>query len=111
MATANLQEKANYTRLSRLLVDKGTEALRNALHTVHPPSSLPTVLTTNRTRLLKLKPRIVNDHHWNLLFPLSGNPPDSKTFDITLLSILLRNICNLTAPTTGWNSLPRPGRG
>ena len=42
----------------------------------------------------------------DLLFPPSGNPPDSKTFDITLLTVLLRNICGLHPPATGWNTMP-----
>ena len=30
----------------------------------------------------------------------------SDQFDITLLVVLLRNICGLTPPTLGWNALP-----
>ena len=29
-----------------------------------------------------------------------------RDFDITLLMVLLRNICGLTPPTTGWDALP-----
>ncbi len=106
MASINLQEKANFTRLSRLLVDKGNEALRNTLDTIHYPANLPAVLNANRTSLLKLKPRLINDIQWDLLFPPSGNPPDSKTFDVTLITVLLRNICGLLPPATGWNTMP-----
>ena len=42
----------------------------------------------------------------NKLYPPGGAAPDSKTFDITLLFVLLRNICDLTAPATGWDALP-----
>ncbi|XP_028402096.1 uncharacterized protein LOC114525086 [Dendronephthya gigantea] len=104
MASDELQEKANFTRLSRLLVDKGTEALRNTFDTIHPPVSLPGVLAANKTSLQKLKPRVINNSQWDLLFPPSGNPPDSKTFDVTLLTVLLRNICGF-APT-GWSVMP-----
>jgi hypothetical protein len=38
------------------------------------------------------------------LFPPSGNPPDSKAFDVTLLTVLFRNICGL--PSTGWGVMP-----
>ena len=106
MASLNLQEKANFTRLSRLLVDKGCEALRMTFDAIHPPASLTTVLNANRRVLLKLKPRVINFTQWNSLFPPSGNPPDSKTFDITLLTVLLRNICGLHSPATGWNTMP-----
>ncbi len=104
MASVDIQEKANFTRLSRLLVDKGTEALRNTFDGIHPPSNLPAVLTANRISLLKLKPRVINDSQWDLLYPPSGNPPDSKTFDVTLLTVLFRNICGL--PKTGWGATP-----
>ena len=106
MASDVLQEKENFTRLSRLLVDKGTEALRNIFDVIHPPANLQAVLNGARKSLLKLKFKVINDSQWNLLFPPSGNPPDSKTFDVTLLTILLWNICSFTPPTTGWNVMP-----
>ena len=106
MASVNLQEKANFTRLSRLLVDKGTEALRTTLDAIHTPGNLPAVLNANKLSLLKLKPRIINNIQWDLLFPPSGNPPDSKNFDVTLVIVLLRNICGLPPPATGWNTMP-----
>ena len=104
MASVDLHEKANFIRLSRLLVDKGTEALRNTFHGIHPAASLSAVLTSNKPSLLKLKPRVITDSQWDLLFPPSGNPPDSKTFDVTLLTALFRNICGL--PKAGWGAMP-----
>ena len=104
MASVTLQEKANFTRLSRLLVDKGSEALRVILHAKH--ANLPAVINTNKATLQRLKPRVINDTQWDLLFPPSGNPPDSETFDVTLLTILLRNLSGLPPPATGWNTMP-----
>ncbi|XP_028402115.1 E3 ubiquitin-protein ligase DZIP3-like [Dendronephthya gigantea] len=104
MASVDLQESANFIRFSKLLVDKGTEALRNTFDTIHPPVSQPGVLAANKTSLQKLKPRVINNSQWDLLFPPSGNPQDSKTFDITLLTVLLRNICGF--PSTGWSVMP-----
>ena len=101
MASADLQEKANFTRLSRLLVDKGTEALRNTFDGIHPPASLPAVLNANKTSVLRLKPRVINNSQWNLLYPPSGDPPDVKTFDVTLLTVLFRNLCGFSK--TGWS--------
>ncbi|KAJ7369392.1 hypothetical protein OS493_039401, partial [Desmophyllum pertusum] len=43
---------------------------------------------------------------WKKLFPASGDPPDSETFHITLLHLLLREICLLTMPSTGWHNMP-----
>ena len=104
MASVDLQEKANFTRLSRLLVDKGTEALRKTFDGIHRPASLPAVLNANKTSLLRLKPRVINNSQWNLLYPPSGDPPDVKTFDVTLLTVLFRNICGF--PKTGWSVAP-----
>ena len=106
MASLNLQEKANFTRLTRLLVDKGCEALRKTFDSINPPASLKTILNAQKSTLLKLPKGIISDIQWDLLFPSSGNPPDSKTFDITLLTVLLRNICGLHPPSTGWNDMP-----
>ena len=106
MTSFNLEENANFTRLNRLLVDKGTEALRINLDGIHPPAALPAVLNANKGKLLKLKPRVINDSQWDLLFPPSGNPPDSRKFDVSLLTILFRNICMLPAPATRWDKMP-----
>ena len=99
-AYAVSEEKTNGTRLARLLVDVGTHVLRKVLHSVHPPATLQQELNNNRP---KLKRYVKFDEQWETLFPTSGDPPDSKTFDITLLHLLLREICYLTAPPTGWN--------
>ena len=50
--------------------------------------------------------RVLNISQWDKLYPPEGAAPDSKTFDITLLFVLLRNICGLTAPATGLDALP-----
>ena len=102
------QAKANYSRICRLLVDKGGDALRSAFHVKHPPSTLATVLKANKPALKKIRYSVINPSQWSLLFPTSG-APDSKNFDITLLTILLRNICGLSSPTAGWNVMPPVG--
>ena len=106
MASVDLQEKANFTRLTRLLIDKGTEALKNEFDAIHPPVNLQAVLAGKRAFLLYLnkKRRVISHPQWDLLFPPSGSPPDSKTFDVTLLTVLFRNICGL--PKTGWDAMP-----
>ena len=104
-----LQARANFFRMCRLLVDKGGEALRVALrvtlHALHPPPpNLATVLNANKHVLQKIK--VINSSQWNLLFPTSGAAPDSNNFDVSLLTILLRNICRLSPPATGWDVMP-----
>ena len=103
-----LQAKANYSRICQLLVDKGGDALRSAFHVIHPPSTLAAVFNSQISVLNKLQHRVITPSQWDLLFPASSRP-DSNKFDITLLTILLRNICGLSAPTTGWNVMPPTG--
>ena len=100
-----LQAKANYSRVCHLLVDKGGDVLRHALHVVHPPSTLAAVLNANKRTLSKVRYSVINPAQWELLFPATGLP-DSNNFDITLLTILLRNICGLASPAAGWNVMP-----
>ena len=100
-----VQCKANYSRVCQLLVDKGGDALRAALHVVHPPSTLAGVLNANKSVLKKIRYSVINPSQWNLLYPVSGTP-DSRNFDVTLLTILLRNICGLPSPPAGWNVMP-----
>jgi WD40 repeat protein len=101
-----LNDQANGERFSRLLVNKGTQALRAGFDVIHPPSTLAAALNTNKENLEKLrKKKVIYPSQWKLLYPSSG-PPDSKNFDVTLLTVLLRNICGLARPASGWDALP-----
>ena len=101
-----LQAKDNFFRVCQLLVDKGGDALRVTFHKIHPPPTLAAKLNAYKPVLQKMK--VINPSQLNLLFPTSGMP-DSNNFDITLLTILLRNICGLTKPGTGWDVMPPAG--
>jgi WD40 repeat protein len=100
-----LNDQANGARLSRLLVNKGTQALRAAFDFVYPPSTLAAALHKNKAILQKLRYKVINPSQWKLLYPSPG-PPDSQNFDVTLLTVLLRNICGLARPALGWDALP-----
>ena len=102
------EEKTNGTRLARLLVDGGTHVLRKFLDSVYPePKLLANGLNKNSVKFQNLKSkRVISDHQWEKLFPPSGLPPDSKEFDITLLHLLIREICYLPVPLTGWHKMP-----
>lgn len=93
--------------MSRLLIEGGTTALRNVFDGFHPPTSLAASLYTNYAILNNLsRRRILNRPQWDKLFPPGGAAPDSNTFDITLLFLLLTNICGLSPPRSGWNIKP-----
>ena len=106
---ASSVEKTNGAKLSRLLIDGGTTVLRNVFNGYHPPASLSAALNTNYFTLKNLlKRKILHKPQWDLLFPPSGAPPDTQTFDITLLFLLLTNICGLSPPLSGWHTKPIP---
>ena len=54
---SSTKETTNYARLCRLLVDVGTQALRDTFDAIHPPTNLHTILTVNKTILQSLKTR------------------------------------------------------
>ena len=110
LSLASSVEKTNGAKLSRLLIDGGTTALRNEFDKHHPPANLAADLNASYSILNDLlRRRVLNNHQWNKLFPPGGTPPDSNTFDITLLFLLLTNICGLFPPPTGWHRKPTPG--
>ena len=104
---ASSVEKANGAKLSRLLIDGGTTVLRKIFDGHHPPANLIIDLNANYPILNNLlRRRVLNGHQWDKLFPPGGVPPDSNTFDITLLFLLLTKICGLTPPPSGWHTKP-----
>ena len=107
------KEGTNYARLCRLLVDVGTQALRDTFDRIHSPSTLDVTFASPpaHTTLQSLrKRRILNPSQWGKLYPTIPSSVSSSNFDITLLILLLRNICHLSPPvsTGNWDALP-PG--
>ena len=102
------EEKTNGTKLLRLVIDGGTTVLREYLMKSACPT-LQDVLLKHKGRLAylkSLKKNILTDDQWKKLFPSSGVPPNPLTFDISLLHLLLREVCGLTAPAKGWHEMP-----
>ena len=104
---ASSVEKTNGAKLSRLLIDGGTTVLRNVFDSYHPPANLAAGLNASYVILANLfKRKVLHKPQWDLLFPPGGATPDSQTFDITLLFLLLSNICGLSPPLSGWHKPP-----
>ena len=97
--------KANFQRLARLLISGGTTLLREIFDQLCPPSNLPTILKYPATEK-QLKAAKLTKPQWDCLYPSPGVYGKSEDFDVTLLFRLLRTICNLTPPATGWDALP-----
>ena len=106
------KKTTNYARLCRLLVDGGTKALRYTFDKFHSPANLFNVLKAGSAKHSTLqslrKKKIINATQWGKLYPSPPSTVTSEDFDITLLMVMLRNICGLTAPATthSWDSLP-----
>ena len=105
--------KANGTRLNQLIFDVGTKTVRKYFDSKVPPANLTAKLTNQQAKLKHLHAiKVIKDEQMNLLFPPAGMPPTtSKDYDITLLFILLRNICGLHPPAsidggTSWDKKP-----
>ena len=108
---ASSVEKTNGNKLSRLLIDGGTTVLRNIFDYYHPPANLAANLSSRHIHpiLTRLRHRnILNGIQWDKLFPPpGGGTPNSINFDITLLFLLLTNICGLSPPPSGsWHKMP-----
>ena len=98
-------EKANFQRLARLLMCGGLILLREVFDSIHSPANLPAVLSHPATVRLLNGARLTRAER-DRLYPPSGGYGTSRDFDTTLLFRLLRAICNLTPPLTGWDCLP-----
>ena len=104
---ASSLEKTNGAKLSRLLIDGGTMVLRKIFDGYHPPANLQANLNANYRTLNNLLTRkVLHRPQWDLLFPRNGATPDSNTFDISLLFLLLNSICGLSPPPSGWHTKP-----
>ena len=107
---SQLHKEANYFKICRLLIGKGGNAFRGVVQTSingPPLSTLDSFLNSNKSSLnnVRSKPRVIIPTQWDMLFPPSGSP-HLNNFDITLLTILLRNICGLPSPVAGWDAKP-----
>lgn len=106
---ASSVEKTNHIMLIRLVSEGGTKVLKKIFDRFHPPSNLLANLKANIWILKNLfMKKVLHIPQWKLLFPSDGSTPDSRTFDIMLLFLLLRNICGLSPPPTGWCVKPVP---
>ncbi|XP_046858613.1 uncharacterized protein LOC124452063 [Xenia sp. Carnegie-2017] len=105
-------KKTNGFKLMRLIVDVGGEALRITLRKQLSGTDLFNVLNNPKiyNQLLILKNNhTIKQHQWDLLYPPPPILPNENKFDITLLCILLCNICGLKPPRDPiWTSVIDP---
>ena len=90
-------------------MDVGSHILRETFDKKRPPGNLEKVLSTSKIRdeLQELRKRkVLNPSQWGKLYLAIKSSVSSRDFDITLLVVLLRNICGLVCPATGWDTVP-----
>ncbi len=97
--------KANFQRVTRLLISGGSALLKEIFDQICPPSNLPTILK-NPATVKQLKAAKLTKPQWDCLYLSPGVYGKSIEFDVTLLFKLLRTICSLSPPVTGWDALP-----
>ena len=106
-ALRSTSPKANFHRLSRLLMRGGVQLLRETLDSIHSPANLPLRLADPVTQA-QLRGARLTQPEMVCLYPSPGVYGESNDFDITLIFKLLRTICSLTPPPgpRGWDDLP-----
>ena len=99
--------KANFHRLTRLLMRGGVNLLRETFDSIHSPADLHLRLADPAIQVQLRGARLTQPER-NCLYPSPGVYGKSNDFNITLIFKLLRTICNLTPPPgpRGWDDLP-----
>ena len=99
--------KANFHRLTRLLMRGGVQLLRETLNSIHSPADLPLKLADPAIQA-QLRGARLTQLERVCLYPSPGVYGKSNDFDITLIFKLFRTICSLTPPPgpRGWDDLP-----
>ena len=112
MATAAscspLDGKERFFRICRLLLDGGTDLLRREFDNIILPSDLPTVLQKEKSNLRKLPRSVLPNNMFQKLYPTPITHGKSTDFDISLLMVLFRHLCQLKAPpsSNNWGRMP-----
>ena len=102
-------ENENFQRLSRLIMLAGTELLRAQFDSFYPPSSLANKLSEFATKQKLL--HVLLKPQRDLVYPATGLFGESRDFDISLLSKLLKTLCPTQLPPlrSGWDRPPSRG--
>ena len=97
-----------FCRLCKLLVGGGTEVLRSQLDKMIPPSELPKKLQQIKSSLCLKSKNAITPPMKEALYPNPNTYGKSTDFDISLLMVLLKNVCGLQPPksTNNWEDKP-----
>lgn len=96
----------NYLRLCQLITSLCGDLFRDILSRYIKPTNLRSELDNNKQKLEKK----LNKQQQDLIYPATGNTSlTTNDFDISILYILLRNICNIPSHKAGWGKPPAIG--
>uniref|UniRef100_A0A8W8M5B9 DZIP3-like HEPN domain-containing protein n=1 Tax=Magallana gigas TaxID=29159 RepID=A0A8W8M5B9_MAGGI len=96
----------NFFRLCQLIMTICSDLLRDILSHYIQPSDLRSELDKNRKRLENK----MNYQQRSLIYPTTGNAPlVAKDMDISVIYIILRNICKISDHKKGWGNAPCKG--
>ena len=87
----------------------GSGVLRETFDKIIQPQNLRKHLKEYQVhdRLKSLrKESILTSKQWGQLYPDRASSVSSEHFDLTLLMVLLRTVCEMTPPTAGWDAPP-----
>jgi len=92
------QDNEEYDLRDQLLVGVMERRFRHRFHQNFPqdPNDLCIELQNYEKEIKDLRKRkIIKDHQYDLLLPSNKTTVDSEYFDVTLLGVLLKNLCNI----------------
>ena len=108
-AISATEEEEYFQRLCMLLIGEGSKIMRLEFDKIIPPTYLPKCLEKNKTKLENLPTNVLTGKMQSILYAKApiyyGCTND---FDMSLLMVLFRNLCNLSPPpsTGNWNEMP-----
>lgn len=93
----------NFSRLCQLIMKICSDLLRDILSRYIKPAELRSELNKNKSKLEK----IMNHQQKQLIYSVTCKTSlAAKDLDISLLYIILRNICNIPSHKNGWGKQP-----
>lgn len=96
----------NYLRLCNLITLLCGDLFRDILSRYITPTNVRSELDKNKQKL----ENFLNKQQQNLIYPATGNTSlTAKDFYITIIYILLRNICKIPSHNAGWGNPPAKG--
>lgn len=98
------EETTNFSRLIRIIAGPCTDVLRDVLKKTFAPYALSHNVKVFITNLRNPCSSPFNNEQINLIYK-----QNYSDFDITLLYVILRNICNFKPHSKQWGNDPDPG--